>query len=201
MRFDEDENLWLAMQFQGGIAKFDTKTEKFQVWSLPPHLNGDHVQINQVGPGRHKVDGKVWLQDAGTYTILRLDVKTRRVRGVRPVSDPAPQRLRHRCRTRRTTAGICRSAPRKWAGSTRRPAPSPGSRRRRRGSGPRRGMMDAEERLWFGENRGDKIGMFDTRTQQFKEWQPPTQGWPYDVIADRNGRRGRATNTTTASCG
>ena len=76
MRFDEDENLWLALQFQGGIAKFDTRTEKFQVWSLPPHLNGDHVQINQVSPGRHKVDGKVWLQDAGTYTILRLDVKS-----------------------------------------------------------------------------------------------------------------------------
>src|SRR5262245_1966962 len=59
MRFDEDENLWLALQFQGGIAKFDRKTEKFQTWSLPPELNGDHVQINQVSPGRHKIDGKV----------------------------------------------------------------------------------------------------------------------------------------------
>ena len=86
MRFDEDENLWLALQFQGGVAKFDTKTEKFQVWSLPPHLNGDHVQINQISPGRHKVDGKVWLQDAGTYTVLRLDVKTRPVRSLRTVS-------------------------------------------------------------------------------------------------------------------
>ena len=35
MRFDEDENPWLALQFQGGIAKFDKKTEKFQTWSLP----------------------------------------------------------------------------------------------------------------------------------------------------------------------
>ena len=56
-----------------------------------------------------------------------------------------------------------------------------------KGSGPRRGMMDSLERLWFGENRGDRIGMFDTRTQQFKEWQPTTPGWPYDVIADRTG--------------
>jgi streptogramin lyase len=56
------------------------------------------------------------------------------------------------------------------------------------GSGPRRGMMDAEDRLWFGENRGDRIGMFDTRTERFKEWTPPTPGaWPYDVTADRNG--------------
>ena len=94
MRFDEDENLWLALQFQGGVAKFDTKTEKFQVWSLPPHLNGDHVQINQISPDRHKVDGKVWFQDAGTYTVLRLDVKSGQHRGLRAVRDPAAQRLR-----------------------------------------------------------------------------------------------------------
>jgi virginiamycin B lyase len=56
------------------------------------------------------------------------------------------------------------------------------------GSGPRRGMMDDQERLWFGENRSDRIGMFDTKTRQFKEWAPPTPGaWPYDVTADRNG--------------
>jgi hypothetical protein len=36
-------------------------------------LNGDHVQINEVSPERQGVDGKVWLQDAGTYTLLRLD--------------------------------------------------------------------------------------------------------------------------------
>ncbi|HUK33775.1 MAG TPA: carboxypeptidase regulatory-like domain-containing protein, partial [Vicinamibacterales bacterium] len=64
VRFDEDENIWLGMQFQGGVAKFDRKTEKFQTWSLPPELNGDYVQINQVSPEHHKVDGKVWLQDA-----------------------------------------------------------------------------------------------------------------------------------------
>jgi streptogramin lyase len=30
--------------------------------------------------------------------------------------------------------------------------------------------------------------MFDTKTQQFKEWVAPTAGsWPYDVTADKNG--------------
>jgi streptogramin lyase len=56
------------------------------------------------------------------------------------------------------------------------------------GSGPRRGMMDSQERLWFGENRADQIGMFDTRTGRFEEWRAPTPGaWPYDVTADKNG--------------
>jgi len=56
------------------------------------------------------------------------------------------------------------------------------------GSGPRRGMMDAQDRLWFGENNGDRIGMFDTRKEVFQEWAAPTPGtWPYDVTADKNG--------------
>ena len=47
--------------------------------------------------------------------------------------------------------------------------------------------MDAQDRLWFGEYRGDRIGMFDTRTEQFKEWKLTTR-WasPYDVILDKN---------------
>ena len=49
-------------------------------------------------------------------------------------------------------------------------------------------MMDAQERLWFGENRADRVGMFDTGTKRFQEWPAPTPGaWPYDVTVDRNG--------------
>jgi virginiamycin B lyase len=49
-------------------------------------------------------------------------------------------------------------------------------------------MMDAQDRLWFGENNGDRIGMFDTRTERFQEWPAPTKGtWPYDVTADKSG--------------
>jgi streptogramin lyase len=48
-------------------------------------------------------------------------------------------------------------------------------------------MMDDQDRLWFGENRSDKIGMFDTKTQAFREWAPTPGGWPYDVTIDKNG--------------
>jgi hypothetical protein len=89
-RFDEDENIWLGMQFQGGVAKFDRSTAKFQTWSLPPDLNGDHVQINQVSADHHNVDGKVWLQDAGTYTVLRLDPASGRFEVFEPFKIPRP---------------------------------------------------------------------------------------------------------------
>jgi len=48
--------------------------------------------------------------------------------------------------------------------------------------------LDAQGRLWFGENRANKIGRFDTRTQKFQEWDSPTpEYFPYDVTADKNG--------------
>jgi virginiamycin B lyase len=187
LRFDEDENLWLGMQFQGGVAKFDRKTEKFQTWSLPPELNGDYVQINQVSPEHSRVDGKVWLQDAGTYTVLRLDPKSGKFEVFTPFAIPRPniydvisdaqnnayftvfggmQIGRIDAKTGKIDLYATPTA----------------------GSAPRRGMIDREARLWFGENRGDRIGMFNTRTQKFQEWPAPTTGsWPYDVTADKNG--------------
>jgi streptogramin lyase len=187
LRFDRDENLWMGMQFQGGIAKFDKKTEKFRTWSLPPELNGDHVQINQVSADHAQVDGKVWLQDAGTYTVLRLDLKSGKFEVFAPYAIPRPNIYdvisdsqnnvyftvmgkEHIGRIDAKTGKI-----------TLHQTPTAGS-------GPRRGMIDPEGRLWFGENRGDRIGMFDTKTEQFKEWTPPTPwSWPYDVTADKNG--------------
>jgi streptogramin lyase len=187
MRFDEDQNLWLGMQFQGGIAKFDKKTEKFQTWSLPPELNGDHVQVNQVSADRHHVDGKVWLQDAGTYTVLRLDVRTGAFEVFEPYKIPRPNVYDVIPDSKNNGFFLVMGAEEvgKIDARTGKIAiyKTPTS-----GSGPRRGMMDAQDRLWFGENRGDRIGMFDTRTATFKEWAAPTPGaWPYDVTIDKNG--------------
>jgi len=49
-------------------------------------------------------------------------------------------------------------------------------------------MMDEQDRIWFGQYRGNRIGMFDTKTETFKEWDLPTP-WsnPYDVALDKNG--------------
>jgi len=187
MRFDEDQNPWLAMQFQGGIAKFDRKTERFQTWSLPPALNGDHVQINQVSPDRHHVDGKVWLQDAGTYRVFRLDVHSGEFEVFEPYAIPRPNVYDVIPDSRNNGYFLPLGSEEigridaKTGAITMFKTPTPGS-------GPRRGMMDAQDRLWFGENRSDRIGMFDTRTQQFQEWPAPTPGaWPYDATVDKNG--------------
>jgi streptogramin lyase len=187
VRFDEDENVWLGLQFQGGVAKFDRKTEMFQTWSLPPELNGDHVQINQVSADHHKVDGKVWLQDAGTYTVLRLDPASGKFDVYEPFKIPRPniydvmsdaQNNVYFTVFGRENIGRIDAksgAITVWNTPT-------------KGSAPRRGMIDAQARLWFGENRAERIGMFDTRTATFQEWVAPTpESWPYDVTADTHG--------------
>lgn len=187
LRFDKDQNLWMGMQFQGGIAKFDRKTEKFTTWSLPPELNGDHVQINQVSPEHSYVDGKVWLQDAGTYTVLRLDLQSGKFEVFSPYKIPRPniydvisdpENNVYFTVLGKEDIGFIDA---KTGKITLHLTPT-------KGSGPRRGMLDQDGKLWFGENRGDRIGMFDTKTTQFKEWAAPTPGtWPYDVTADKNG--------------
>ena len=187
LRFDNDENPWLGMQFQGGIAKFDRKTETFRAWSLPPELNGPHVQINQVSPDRSHLDGKVWLQDAGTYTVLRLDLGSGKFEVFEPYAIPRPnvydvipdsQNNGYFLVLGSSDVGRIDA---KTGKITIYKTPTAGS-------GPRRGMMDAQNRLWFGENNGDRIGMFDTRTEQFQEWAAPTPGtWPYDVTSDKDG--------------
>jgi virginiamycin B lyase len=187
VRFDEDENVWLGMQFQGGVARFDRKAETFRTWSLPPELNGDHVQINQISADHHKVDGKVWLQDAGTYTVLRLDPASGKFEVFEPFTIPRPniydvisdaQNNVYFTVFGRENIGRIDAktgAITVWKTPT-------------KGSAPRRGMIDAQARLWFGENRAERIGMFDTRTETFREWVAPTpESWPYDVTADTHG--------------
>src|SRR4030095_5601206 len=59
------------------------------------------------------------------------------------------------------------------------PTPTPNA-------GPRRGHMDAQDRLWFAEFRANKVAVFDTRNETFREWTVPTP-WTnvYDAIFDK----------------
>jgi streptogramin lyase len=191
MRFDADQNLWLGMMFQGGIAKFDRKTEKFQTWSVPAEFNKDMTQVNMASPERSSVDGKVWTQNNGFAIIHRVDLATGQFETFQPFQDAKPGETHniydvipdshnnayftdfsreHIGRVDAKTGKISL-----W------PTPT-------RNSAPRRGQIDAQDRVWFGEYRGNRIGMFDPKTERFQEWEAPSP-WsaPYDVQLDKNG--------------
>jgi virginiamycin B lyase len=187
VEFDEDQNIWMAMTFQAAVAKFDRKTEKFTVYSLPPELNADYRELTFVSPTHSHVDGKVWITDSGTYTVLRLDLSSGKFESFEPFPRPRPviyqvlSDSQNNCYFTVMGREHIGRIDAKTGEISLYQIPTAGS-------APRRGMIDSQGRLWFGENRGNKIGMFDTNTHKFQEWAVPVPYYyPYDVTLDRNG--------------
>jgi len=187
---DLEGNLWLAMMYQGGIARFDKKTSTFTTWRVPPEFTNEETQQSMVGPQHWEVDGKVWLNDAGGATgIYRMDMATGKFEHWSPYKDvPGPHSVYGIYSDSRNNLffldfggeNVGRIDAKTGELKLIR-TPTPRSR-------PRRGRMDGQDRLWFGEFYGGKIGMFDTKTEQFQEWPVPTPFTaPYDVVLDKNG--------------
>jgi virginiamycin B lyase len=191
MEPDSDGNWWLAMMFQGGLAKFDTKTKRFQIFPIPAEMNTDATQQSMVMPRQSRVDGKVWTNEVSKQSILRLDLATGKFESFEPFAGTAKGRMH-------SPYGLAADAENnlffmdfgdenigrvdaRTGASTIYPTPTPNSR-------PRRTMLDSQGRLWFAEFAANKVAMFDIKTEAFKEWDVPTQHtYPYDVFLDRNG--------------
>ena len=190
--FDPDGNVWLGMMYQGGIARFDRKTEKFQTWNAPKFMENNEARLAMVDARNFHLDGKVWIGGDNEY---QLDVKTGEwytvdySKGL-PKDGPRADRL--------SSYGVISDSKNNFYGTnlqgqyiirvdgktrnvTPFPTPTPNS-------GPRRGHMDPQDRLWFAEFRGNMIGMFDTSTERTLEW-AVTIPWtnPYDAVLDKDG--------------
>jgi virginiamycin B lyase len=188
---DSDGNWWLAMMFQAGLAKFDVKTQTFQLFPVQPELNIDTTQQSLLAPRHMNVDGKVWTNDVRKQAVLRLDVATGKYEFIDPFRF-SPKGRQH------SPYGMVSDAANnlyfmdfgdenvgrvdaKTGQATIYPTPTPRSR-------PRRTMMDEQGRVWFAEFAADKLGMFDPKQEKFAEWDVPTpHSYPYDVFRDRNG--------------
>jgi virginiamycin B lyase len=188
---DSDGNLWLALMFQAGLAKFDMATKTFQLFPVQAALDNDATQQSMVMPRAFHVDGKVWTNEVAKQSIMRLDLKS----GQYELIDPfkfLPKGHQH------SPYGMAADADNnlyfmdfadenvgridaKTGMATIYPTPTPKSR-------PRRTMLDDRGRLWFTEFAANKLAEFDTKTEAFKEWDVPTpHTYPYDVFMDKNG--------------
>lgn len=188
---DSDGNLWLALMFQAGVAKFDMATKTFQLFPVQAALNNDATQQSMVMPRSWRVDGKVWSNEVAKQSIMRLDVKS----GQYELIDPftlLPKGHQH------SPYGMAADAQNnlyfmdfadenvgridaKTGAATIYPTPTPKSR-------PRRTMLDDQGRLWFAEFAADKLAAFDIKAESFREWDVPTpHTYPYDVFMDKNG--------------
>jgi len=190
--FDKQGHIWMGTMYQGSLARFDTKARTFQTWGSPTFRDRDEARIAMVMPVNHDVDGQVWIGGDDEYQV---DVKTGQWKAIDysvglPKDSPIIRQL--------SSYGVASDSKNNFYGMnlngtyiikvdgktkkvTPYPTPTPNS-------GPRRGHMDAQDRLWFAEFRGNRIGMFDTRAETFQEWAAPT-AWTnvYDAIADNAG--------------
>jgi virginiamycin B lyase len=188
---DRDGNLWLGMMYQAGVAKFDPKTEKFQIWQLPAERNKDTSQLNMVTMQFH-VDGKLWVNDAGVSTLLRLDLASGKFEEFDPFSILPGGKQNYSIYDVRADSqnnvyvtdfqrNYLVRVDAKTLQFTAYQTGTPFSRNRR-------GRLDDQDRFWFAQYRGNKITMFDTRKESIQEWPMPTKHThPYDVVVDKNG--------------
>jgi streptogramin lyase len=191
VQFDKDENPWLAMMYQGGIAKFDRKSEKVQTFPLPKELQKDHTQESMVMPIYSHVDAKVWTNNQDDHSILQLDLKTGTYENLGTLAIPGAGRninaygipANHEndlylLDFAADDIGRINAKTREFKVY---PTPTRDSR-------PRRGMVDEQDRLWFAEYGANAVAMFDPKTGKIQEWKVPT-AWsaPYQAVVDKNG--------------
>jgi streptogramin lyase len=190
---DPEGNIWMGMMYQGVIARFDPKTEKFETWKSPKFGKGDAARTAMVTPTRLNVDGKVWVGADDEYQV---DLKTGQWTAIdykRDIPKDSPL-----AKLNFGSYGVAVDSKNNFYGmnlggqfvtrvdaktmkATPFPTPTPNS-------GPRRGHMDDQDRLWFAEFRGNNLGMFDAKTEKFTEYRIPTP-WtnPYDAVLDKSG--------------
>lgn len=188
--FDARGDIWLGTMYQGSLARFDRRTKTFQTWGSPTYLDRDEARIAMVMPIHTGVDGQVWIGGDEEYQV---DLKTGKWTAI-DYSVGLPPGFRAPL----SSYGVASDSKNNFYGLnlngtyvirvdaktgavTPYATPTPNS-------GPRRGHMDAQDRLWFAEFRGNRIAMFDTKAARFEEWTVPTP-WTnvYDVIADTAG--------------
>ncbi len=188
-----DGDIWLSMMYQGGVARFDKKTETFQTWSVPKEWQTDATQQAFVSPNSSHVDGKVWVKNSDHAQILRLDPATGKWENFGSFKDPTtgkgiqsygipvdPENNLYLLDFAASGVGKLDKSGKLVGYYPGKIASSP--------SRPRRGRIDDQGRLWYAEYGGNAIGVLDPETGAVKEWTVPTP-WaqPYDAVLDKNG--------------
>src|SRR3954449_71287 len=191
IEFDREGKIWFDTMYQGSLGRLDPQTGKIAYYPLPPEYNDDTVQLNFTGL-RHDVDGKVWTKSVGTQHIFRLDLKTSKWERFHPTDylpEGAPKNAgiyqvisdsQNNLWMAEFTQGHMGKIDAKTTKVTWWPFPTPNARGRRMN-------IDDQDRLVVTEYRGNKVAVFDTRTQKFTEYDLPARTYPYRANFDKNG--------------
>ena len=199
VQVDQDDNVWFPMMHNevnnhfGLLHKFDTKTKEFIPSTIPFDA---FYQFLAMGP-----DGKIWAGFGEFYRIdpATLEMDSRFNWNESPNKPPQAFAAGYGIAVDADSNPYCicygANGLVKVDKDTQEisyyPTPTPNS-------SPRRGMGDDEGRIWFGEYTGDQLGMFDTKTETFREYHPGIKYFsPYTASnPDRDGYVYAPSNTS-----
>ena len=173
---DRDGNVWLGLIWQGTIARFDPRTEKFTEWTIAEDAQAGFLALDSAG--------LVWFSSSRTNSIYKLETQTSQFAKFTIPTKNAQnygmgldsQGRVYSCEMGAGKIGRFDPKTEKFAEW---PTPTPDSM-------PRRPAIDAQDRLWFAEFSGDRIGLFDPKTETIREWKLSDNPYtsPYIVAVD-----------------
>ncbi len=191
LAFDKEGLLWFDTMYQGSLGTIDPKTGETKYYPLPAKWNDERVQLNFVGL-QHDVDGKVWTKDVGTANIYRLDLATGDWERFHP-TDSLPAIPGHHYGIYQVISdaennlwmaefseGYLGKIDAKTLQVTWYAAPTPHARLRRMELRP-------DGTIVVTEYRGNKVAVFDPKTEKFTEYPLPPYTYPYRANFDKNG--------------
>jgi streptogramin lyase len=190
LSLDSKGNFSIAGMYQAGVYKFNVEKKEATAYPFPKEWQTNSTQASMCTATNSHVDGKVWVVNNDTHNLYKLDVATGQYQDMGVATDASGSHisgygmptnskndvyLLEQGNTRIGLVDAKTNVTRIW------PTPTAGSK-------PRRGRVDDQDRLWFGEFGGGRIGMFDPTTEQIREWLLPTP-WsgPYDAEVSKSG--------------
>jgi len=189
LEFDNGGTLWFDTMFQGALGNLDPKTGEIKYYPLPSEWNDNRVQLNFIGL-RHDVDGKVWTKSVGTQDIFRLDLASGQWERFHPTDQLTAGRRysiyqvisdsKNNLWMAEFDDGHLGKIDAKTLAVTWFPTPTPHGRARRM-------EIDDQDRIMVTEYRANKIAVFDTKTEQFTEYDMPPFTFPYRAQVDKSG--------------
>jgi virginiamycin B lyase len=195
-----DGSVWLTIERQNALARFDTRTEKFEVYHQPydgpppvemepnaPWPNMRYTPGGQTGdPRRHTavadLQGNIW---SSGRPLSKFDIETKKFTFFPEVPDIYGIALdkegnvwfaEFNSKDHHSIGKVDVKTNKitKWT------PPSSDTR-------PRRLKIDSQGMIWFGDYFGGNLTRFDPKTQTFKEFKlPGPMPTPYGIGVDHN---------------
>jgi virginiamycin B lyase len=190
---DKRGRWYIGNQAQGGVVVFDPATEQFEFHDPPG--GGEMIDVS----GSH-VNGKVWRAEAspvGGGGVYQIDLGTWEHVAIKGTAAKPLYAYDIAADSRNNVYGSARGNPYVWRIDAETHAvtyydiPAEPRGAGSFGSGMRRGITDAKDRLWWGGFDGGFIGLLDPRAPAGREITlypvPSPFFFPYDAHYDEHG--------------